>query len=882
MKSRLSAFALAGALLTPLGLAQGASLQDIEQSLEGGTAEIRWRAFLDLKDHGDLGIPQLLEALEHSDAKIRSEAPYRLARFGVAAELALLQAIEAKGAAGSRIMALGLLLLQDESCGQATGTLLASGKMNEEVNLGIATGLELCRGNKSEWVSGGLDHEVKRVRQLCARVVASDEREEANPRLVQLLESDDLVLVFEGARGVTHRGLSGEPWRSLLLAKVKLGNESVRSAAACALVTMGGSLTDALTPISYDSDAPLKGIVEELQPAINESLRAIFLDETVDVETRARAGGFLYSEDAGGVPLAQTTEVAGLLAHKSKELAQVAAFVLQASPELAPEVWPLVVKVVKRKPGELGGRCLMLLGESEVSIKGARSAVKKYISKSTDFDQCRAVKTFGSMGLNSKSEVALFRGLLRSENSLTREYAAAGLGNCSSKFVKSAVSALLAPDLYDSIEGQPVFLAMRHRRSMGDFQVEVFRALAQLGGAGRKAIQSVLEPPYDHPGVWAAIRYGVPESMEDPAPYLRKLLESKSSQVRLHAAEALIVLGKGDADVVKVLTTGQLTIGHLRALATLGPVAASSSSRVIDNLRNLKNPKELVEHLRALGRIGSTDKKVVKVLLANLKKRGDATIHVASLRALADLGDKAGSAVPSIIKACNGRDGATQHAAVRALMTIDPSSKRSLIAVSKMLLDEKRDHCWSEICTSLEALGSQASFAIPTLRKAIQPQSRIRWAACAALAACGSEAAPAIAELAKSIPYRNTPEHSLKMVMAIRSLGPDAAHTLPALLRSARYSVPNRPGGGYGIGSGISKTPRWLNPYDTRWESTGIGPAVEHPGWTDVQVAAIEAIAGIGPHGDLARPTLELLAASKRPRVQEAAKAALVKLGERK
>ncbi len=180
---------------------QSQDLKTLESSLASDSAEMRWQALQDLEQYQGQGIPLLISALDHADARVRSEVPYRLAQLGVPAELALLQAIKKGDTASESFLALGLLFLQDMDCGQASAKMMGRAGLDLETCANLSFALQLAIGPKAEWVQEGLGNDSAKVRRLCSQVVCGDERPAALKDLERLLGSDDPALFVPAARG---------------------------------------------------------------------------------------------------------------------------------------------------------------------------------------------------------------------------------------------------------------------------------------------------------------------------------------------------------------------------------------------------------------------------------------------------------------------------------------------------------------------------------------------------------------------------------------------------------------------------------------------------------------------------------------------------------
>jgi HEAT repeat protein len=414
------------------------------------------------------------------------------------------------------------------------------------------------------------------------------------------------------------------------------------------------------------------------------------------------------------------------------------------------------------------------------------------------------------------------------------------------------------------------------------------RALARIGQAAVPALAKALGDKN------ALVRWQAAKALaqlgrraKGAVTELEKAQEDMLAVVVIESAVALIRAGAAAEQPLEKLAenfehpSAYIKTQTLKAVATLGPRAASLAPKVAKLLDDKEVWPAAVE---ALQKMGSEGGRAVPKLVKVLENPKDPS-RLAALRSLADLGPLASDAVPALIKGLKEKEAAVARVAAQALGNIGPEANP---AVADLLATMDRDPLLGGVC--LEALGKigpKARDAVPIAIKWLtreSPFDRIR--AARALGQIGPEAKKALPALED---LRQDPEPAVR-AWAIFAIGriTGALNNAVDELIALSPAPTDEDWLEYG-GAAVVEAMKELGPVSKKMVPPLIA-AARRPG-ADVAVQALEAVGAFGADGAEAVPALvELLshryaplrasAAEALGRIGPAAKAAVPRLTE--
>ncbi len=179
---------------------------------------------------------------------------------------------------------------------------------------------------------------------------------------------------------------------------------------------------------------------------------------------------------------------------------------------------------------------------------------------------------------------------------------------------------------------------------------------------------------------------------------------------------------------------------------------------------------------RALGAIGPGAADAVGGLIANLAD-SDERVRAYACYALGKIdAEPSQSAVPGLVERVTDENAVVRRAAVDALLALQPDRKIVLPLMARALQDAEP----RIVMAAVRTLTTEGAAAVPLLAEALADDKSAYWAV-VALESMGPEAAPATPALVKLISH-NDPEIRMEALMALAAIGPEAKNAAPKIV----------------------------------------------------------------------------------------------------
>lgn len=391
---------------------------------------------------------------------------------------------------------------------------------------------------------------------------------------------------------------------------------------------------------------------------------------------------------------------------------------------------------------------------------------------------------------------------------------------------------------------------------------EIADALASFGEQAKEAVPALVEllrstkeedfnkhfrprsGSDESPAMIALRRIGKPAVAEVSA-----LLDSPQGFVRWQAARVLGGIGPDARDALpalkasfdKELTRGEMA--HLGAYITLALAQA---------------------HLGA-------DAGPIVAKLAELLSHKEEPVRLETLRALARFGRKAESAVMAIIPLLDDKQEMISAQAADTLRVIGPAAKVAVPALAKKLADPDLNVRRNALKT-IRSFGAVVVEVVPELIKLLSDMDEaFRREAVEVIASIGPPAKAAVSDLTKLLKSEDDREKTV-VLQALAAIGPDAASAGKEIVPIANGKDRDlRTQALETLGRIGNTTPEVLNAITVRFKDD----------FMPVRIAAVRALAVLGPGAKDAAPTLKAFAAAsaKYPNVALWSAVALYRMG---
>ena len=372
------------------------------------------------------------------------------------------------------------------------------------------------------------------------------------------------------------------------------------------------------------------------------------------------------------------------------------------------------------------------------------------------------------------------------------------VANLKSKSSASRGNGMRSISQYDAAETFPVFTALLADRTYSQGE----RIPGEANSAREAAIVGLLK--YGPAGEKVALDKGLP--------FLIAALKDNDTQVRLHAAIAIGLLGpKAKAATGNLLSLCESVEPDVRQVAfvTLGKIGGSSPTDFVLMLSNA-DPLIVLDAARALNAIRPLPKEILPALLPLIEKppaENDreelmlVRLEVAEM--LGSFGKEAEEAVvplAAVLKATteedfikyyrpkSSREASTALDESPVMAALRKIGKPAVPALIEMLGSKNAFHVWMA-ARVLSAIGPDAAEAIPTLQKIfdgeadkLMPDMLLVSTSGLAMSQLGADSEPLVAKIAELLTLA-TPNQKYSAAMTLARFGRKGAAAVPAIVK---------------------------------------------------------------------------------------------------
>ena len=703
-------------------------------------------------------------------------------------------------------------------------------------------------------------------------------------KLTQKLSSSDAAGRRDAAFELGKLGPGAKPALPALIKALQDSDKQVWSFAIAAITAMGPEAQEAI-PALLDGFSSRGGRDREKRQAMVRSayaltkigpeaipplIKALNAEDSGVRAGAARALGGMGPQAKEAIPALRENFGNGEI---SVRLEAVGALAL-----IGPEaVVPVIEALGWNEPLQRGSAALTL-AQFGAMAKNAEPALSQMLAKETDpVARAAALTALPKISADPVKTAPLLVAAVKDDSEPIRHAAinaiaatpalrrpavpllAAALTDTNPAVAQRAARALgrLGPDAADAL---PALIAGA-RAAKGD--AAFADVLAQIGPAALPALLTELKKSDAASGAWIlrTLRgFGPPA-----VPALIKALQQPDPALRASAAGALGAMGRDAADAIKPLftlasssdpATQATALRALTALqatpAQLKPLLQAALASPVQELR-----KAGATGMATLGGAASLGVDGLRELLAD----EDAASRLAAVRAFGELGAKAAPAVPLLVAKLD--DLSMQMTVMETLGKIGPASAP---AVPRLLeiADKNGNDVKAAALTAFAGIGREAAAALPQIYAALRdPSSELRTPAVPALASVESDEAKVIAALTAAL-GDETGRVRRPAAQALARFGERSRVAAPGIVAMLERDIDRVVALDALRAIGVRDVPDLLKVL-----------AVKDP---KVRVFACESLAALGPEAKDATPRLrELLNGQPQP-VQDAARAALVKI----
>ncbi len=803
----------------------------------------------------------LVEALEEAKPRALLKIQRALAKLGVAGEDALLGTWEEEALAPHYLIPLGWTLSSNPETGAGTLERLLGMEPGGDSTFPLLGTLAVASNPLTKELKAALDGADENRQLLAAMVGTSRFGEPGKDLFRSMIGSDSEIVLAQVNRALGSKGWVGGEWRKHLVGQ--LNSAETRDPAIWSLVQSGVELERLFDLAEHQEGARgyLLPSIIQAGDNIREPLVKLALKPSASSFVRRVAMDSL--ETMGGVSVARTAKFAKLLNTKDVGLRQAVLRLLITSDELHEKVWGHVEAILHSNNEYHRGMACRIVANGQKDSESIRDALLESTRSEIEEVAEAAAYAFSKLKVESKAELDALADLLaREQEDVRLVFAATALGSTRRSLAPEAVSILLESLDLDKVDEESRAFDVRRRKKSG----RVIHSLATLGPPGIPGLEHIIRNSKSEAQRVLALRIGLAKSGPESAARLRKYLDSDDGPVVEAACLGLMELGHQDRSMVEALLR-VLPVFH-EAVDTLGAMGTAAKPAKAYLLRSLKDPKfsgSRFSVAKALGLICPGDRQVMGEYRKILKTRffGGELRSGCALGA-ANMGTAAKSLIPDLAKLAK-RD--SRSTAFAALLTIAPASKQTSELLADASEGNGRAHAFKNAVSRWTAKGEVPLKNTKLLISLVSSKdAHVRLAAMRALSVLGKDGLPALQTIAHTMVEGVPLEVKMVAIEYMQNLGDDALLGLAPLMFCAVHweMDPN---------AGMSMPSYDPTPFGDN--TTRVFPSIK---WTELRVAALKTIGGLGAPAAQAIPILEQLTSDPVREVREAAVAALAKV----